>query len=53
MISIPRDSYTYYFDKINHAYAFEKEFSINSVQNMLNVPIDYYVTVDMQDYRVL
>ena len=54
MISIPRDSYTEIigygtFDKINHAYAFGKEqFSINSVQNMLNVPIDYYVTVDMQ-----
>ena len=53
MISIPRDSYTEIigygtFDKINHAYAFGKEqFSINSVQNMLNVPIDYYVTVDM------
>ena len=54
MISIPRDSYTEIigygtFDKINHAYAFGKEqFSINSVQNMLNIPIDYYVTVDMQ-----
>ena len=53
MISIPRDSYTEIigygtFDKINHAYAFGKEqFSINSLQNMLNVPIDYYVTVDM------
>ena len=54
MISIPRDSYTEIigygtFDKINHAYAFGKEqFSINSIQNMLNVPIAYYVTVDMQ-----
>ena len=53
MVSIPRDSYTEIigygtFDKLNHAYAFGKEqFSINSVQNMLNVPIDYYVTVDM------
>lgn len=53
IISIPRDSYTEIigngtFDKINHAYAFGKEtMSINSVQNMLNVPIDYYVTVDM------
>ena len=53
MISIPRDSYTEIigygtFDKINHAYAFGKEkFSINSVQNMLNIPIDYYITVDM------
>ena len=26
----------------------KEQFSINSVQNMLNVPIDYYVTVDMQ-----
>ena len=54
MISIPRDSYTEIigygtFDKLNHAYAFGKEkFAINSVQNMLNIPIDYYVTVDMQ-----
>lgn len=53
MISIPRDTYTEIigygtFDKINHAYAFGKEqFSINSVQNLFNVPIDYYVTVDM------
>ena len=53
IVSIPRDSYTEIIgygtnDKINHAYAFGKEkMSINSVQNMLNVPIDYYVTVDM------
>ena len=53
MISIPRDTYTEIigygtFDKINHAYAFGKEqFSINSVQNLFNIPIDYYVTVDM------
>ena len=53
MISIPRDTYTEIigygtFDKINHAYAFGKEqFSINSVQNLFNVPVDYYVTVDM------
>ena len=53
MISIPRDTYSEIigqgiFDKLNHAYAYGKEkYSINSVQNMLNVPIDYYVTVDM------
>ena len=53
IISIPRDSYTEIIgygtnDKINHAYAFGQEsMSINSVQNMLNIPIDYYVTVDM------
>lgn len=53
IVSIPRDSYTEIIgygtnDKINHAYAFGQEsMSINSVQNMLNIPIDYYVTVDM------
>lgn len=53
IVSIPRDSYTEIIgygtsDKINHAYAFGREqMSINSVQNMLNIPIDYYVTVDM------
>ena len=53
IVSIPRDSYTEIVgyginDKINHAYAFGQEkMSINSVQNMLNLPIDYYVTVDM------
>ncbi len=53
IVSIPRDSYTEIVgygtnDKINHAYAFGQEkMSINSVQNMLNIPIDYYVTVDM------
>ena len=53
IVSIPRDSYTEIVgygtnDKINHAYAFGQEkMSINSIQNMLNIPIDYYVTVDM------
>ena len=53
IVSIPRDSYTEIIgygtnDKINHAYAFGQEkMYINSVQNMLNLPIDYYVTVDM------
>ena len=53
IVSIPRDSYTEIIgygtnDKINHAYAFGQEkMSINSVQNMLNLPIDYYITVDM------
>ncbi|MGY3724072.1 transcriptional attenuator, LytR family [Granulicatella balaenopterae] len=53
IVSIPRDSYTEIVgyginDKINHAFAFgEEEMSINSVQNMLQIPIDYYVTVNM------
>lgn len=60
LLSIPRDSfaeivgysdvYDYYgdyYDKMNHAYAFGgTEMSINTVQQFLNVPIDYYVEVN-------
>lgn len=60
LLSIPRDtyasiigyedSYDYvgeYYDKINHAYAYGgTEMSINSVQNFLDIPIDYYVEVN-------
>ena len=58
--SIPRDSYAEmvdyngldgfpYYDKITHAYAFgETSMAINSVQQFLNIPIDYYVTANMQ-----
>src|SRR5699024_2455281 len=36
------------YDKLNHAYAFGgTAMAINSVQNLLNIPIDYYVTVNM------
>ncbi|MCQ9209938.1 LCP family glycopolymer transferase [Granulicatella seriolae] len=54
MVSIPRDSYVEIagnntYDKINHAYAFGKaEMSINTVQKMLNIPIDYYIVVNMK-----
>lgn len=53
MMSIPRDTYTEIVgygtsDKINHAYAFGgNSMAINSVQNLLDIPIDYYVTVNM------
>lgn len=60
LLSIPRDTYASiigyedshdyegdYYDKINHAYAFGgTEMSINSVQNFLDIPIDYYVEVN-------
>ena len=60
LLSIPRDSYAEmvdyngldgfpYYDKITHAYAFgETSMAINSVQQFLNIPIDYYVTANMQ-----
>ncbi|MBR7927756.1 LCP family protein [Aerococcaceae bacterium zg-ZUI334] len=53
MTSIPRDTYTELVgrgekDKINHAYAYGGiSMMINSVQKLLDIPIDYYVTVDM------
>ena len=60
LLSIPRDSYAEivgysdmydyygdYYDKMNHAYAYGgTEMSINTVQEFLNVPIDYYVEVN-------
>lgn len=54
MISVPRDTYTEIVghgteDKINHAYAFGGvPMSINTVQNLFDVPIDYYVSVNME-----
>lgn len=52
--SIPRDTYTEIIgrgtmDKINHAYAFGgPSMSINTVQNLFDIPVDYYVDVNMQ-----
>lgn len=60
LVSIPRDTYSLmvgyepyegmeYYDKLTHAYAFgEAELAINSIQELLNIPIDYYVEVNMQ-----
>ena len=57
LLSIPRDTYSKivgygdgveYFDKINHAYAYgEIKMAIDSVQELLEIPIDYYVTINM------
>lgn len=54
IVSIPRDTYTEIVgrgttDKINHAYAFGgPAMAVNSVQNLLDIPIDYFVSVNMQ-----
>ncbi|MFJ8064230.1 LCP family protein [Psychrobacillus sp. NPDC096426] len=56
MVSIPRDTYTELIgidkvDKINHAYAFGGiEMSLHSVENLLNIPIDYVVQVNMESF---
>jgi LCP family protein required for cell wall assembly len=57
LLSIPRDTYAEIvgygtWDKINHAYAFGgTAMSINSVQNLLDIPIDFYVSVNMEGIK--
>lgn len=56
LVSIPRDTYTYIpdagkKDKITHAYALEGPSStIESVEEMLEVPVDYYIRMDFQAF---
>lgn len=57
MVSIPRDTRTEIvgrgtIDKINHAYAFGGvEMSIDTVENFLDIPIDYFVQVNMEGFK--
>ncbi|MDN7241586.1 LCP family protein [Planococcus sp. N028] len=57
MVSIPRDTYTEIvgygiMDKINHAYAFGgMEMSMESVENLLDIPIDYTIQVNMEGFE--
>lgn len=57
MVSIPRDTYTEIIgkdrlDKINHAYAFGGiEMALHSVENLLNIPIDYVVQINMESFQ--
>lgn len=57
MVSIPRDTRTEIIgrgtqDKINHAYAFGGvEMSMDTVENFLDIPIDYYVKINMEGFK--
>ncbi len=57
MVSIPRDTRTEIIgrgvqDKINHAFAFGgEEMAINTVENYLDIPIDYFLTVNMTGFK--
>ncbi|MCH1627776.1 LytR family transcriptional regulator [Fredinandcohnia quinoae] len=57
MVSIPRDTRTEIIgkgkeDKINHAYAFGgPEMAIHTVENFLDIPIDYFIQVNMESFR--
>lgn len=57
IVSIPRDTYTEIIgrgekDKINHAYAFGgTAMAVNTVQNLFDIPVDYYVSVNMESMQ--
>ncbi|WP_338449658.1 LytR family transcriptional regulator [Niallia oryzisoli] len=57
MLSIPRDTRTEIVgrgveDKINHAYAFgREEMSMATVENLLDIPIDYFIKVNMEGFK--
>lgn len=57
MLSIPRDTRTEIVgkgkeDKINHAYAFGGvPMAIDTVENFLDIPIDYYVKINMEGFK--
>ncbi|WLD93102.1 LytR family transcriptional regulator [Alkalihalobacillus sp. AL-G] len=57
MFNIPRDTRTLivgrgYQDKINHAYAFGgTKMAVETVENFLDIPIDYYFKVNMQGFK--
>ncbi|WP_413378003.1 LCP family protein [Alkalihalobacillus sp. 1P02AB] len=59
MLSIPRDTRTEiigrgFQDKINHAYAFGGvQMTINTVENLLNIPIDHYASINMEGFKGL
>lgn len=57
MLSIPRDTRTEIIgygttDKINHAYAFGgMKMSMDTVENFLDIPIDYYMQINMEGFK--
>ena len=59
LISIPRDTRTYivgkdFDDKINHAYAFGgPDMAIATVENFLDIDLDYYVSMNMKGFKEL
>ncbi len=56
LLSIPRDTYTEIIgrgnhDKINHAYSFGGiEMAVQTVEHLLDIPIDYVATVNLNSF---
>lgn len=59
LVSLPRDTYTAIIDqdindKINHAYAYGGVSStLSTVENLLDIPIDYYAQIDLKGMKEL
>lgn len=59
LVSLPRDTYTEIVghgtqDKMNHAYAFGgAAMSMDTVENLLDTPINHYITINMQGIETL
>ncbi|MGG5371377.1 LCP family protein [Enterococcus sp. AZ196] len=59
LVSLLRDTYAEIVghgtqDKINHAYAFGgAAMSMDTVENLLDIPIDHYITINMQGIETL
>lgn len=59
LVSLPRDTYTEIVgrdtqDKLNHAYAFGgAAMAIDSVEKLLDIPINHYITINMQGIESL
>lgn len=57
MVNIPRDTRLYIEelereDKVNHAYSYGGiNFTINALEKLLEIPIDYYVTTNFQGFE--
>lgn len=56
LLSIPRDTLSYipevgYYDKITHAHAYGgPEATMDSVESSLNIPVDYYIRINMEAF---
>lgn len=56
LVSLPRDTMAYienegHEDKINHSYNYGQLATIETVENLLDIPIDYYATVNFDGFK--
>ncbi|WNF22626.1 LCP family protein [Mesobacillus jeotgali] len=56
LVSLPRDTMTYiedvgHEDKINHSFNYGQLATVETVENLLDIPIDYYATVNFDGFK--